>query len=202
MEDINIKLADYYAKKFGVSRTQLNPQETKALEELSQKYSYEELTKAIDNLPYRPKPAELRGKIIQLLNNKNAKQQEEKQQEKQKEKKEEEKEEKQKPQRLTPDDILNRIPENYRQIFIQYKIPKKLIDVNLFLSLDKYLKNVYLSDIIAEYIYSKLPEEKLAKYNKEAKKHLSKIKLSEKEKEEARKIYIKLLIKKELGIYV
>ncbi|MBX0312803.1 MAG: hypothetical protein JHC31_13730 [Sulfurihydrogenibium sp.] len=191
-------IANYYASKFNTIKTKLNPKETEALEELSQKYSYEELIKAIDNLPYRPKPTELKEKIIQVLNNKNTKQQQEKQQEK----KEEEKEEKQKPQRLTPDDILNRIPENYKQIFIQYKIPKKLIDVNLFLSLDKYLKNVYLSDIIAEYIYNKLPKEKLAQYNKKAEKHLSKTKISEKEKEEARKIYTKLLIKKDLGIYV
>jgi hypothetical protein len=64
------------------------------------------------------------------------------------------------------------------------------------------MKSFYLSDIIAEYLYSNLPKEKLSQYNKIANEHFSKMKLSEREKPEAYKIYIKMLIKKELGIYV
>lgn len=190
-----ISVVDYYANNFGTIRTKLNQKEIETLNELSQKYSHEELIRAINKLRYRPKPAQLEKVIIQALNGKNNYKQQEEEQEKETEKW-------QKPQQLTSNDIPNNIPNNYKKIFIQYNIPKNLIDTYLFSSLDEYLKKIYLADIIAEYIYSKLPKEKLSKYNKKASKHFSKIKLSEREKEKAYKSYIKLLIKKDLGIYV
>jgi hypothetical protein len=181
MDDI----IDYYTSKFNTIRIKLNPKETEALNKLSQKYSYEELSKAIDNLSYRPKPMQLESVIIEALNDKN----------KHKNQEEPKKVEEKKP--ITAD-----IPNAYKQIFIKYNIPKNIIDFNLLQSLDRYLKTVYLSDLIAEYLYSKLPKEKLSQYSKIANQHFAKMELSEREKEEAYKIYIKYLIKKELGIYV
>lgn len=174
-------IIDYYASKFNTVRMKLNPKETEALNKLSQKYSFEELSKAIDNLSYRPKPIQIESILTELLNRKNQE--------------ESKKVEEKKP--ITAD-----IPDIYKQIFIKYNIPKSLIDFKILQSLDRYLKTVYLSDIIAEYLYSKLPKEKLLQYSKIANQYFSKMELSEREKEEAYKIYIKHLIKKELGIYV
>lgn len=189
-----ISVIDYYASKFGTVRTKLNQKEIETLNKLSQKHSHEDLVKAIDNLPYRPKPTQLEKMIIQILNTKsNHKQQEEERQQQ---------EEEQRYQQLSYSEIPNNIPHNYKKILIQYNIPKNLININTLSFLNEYLKNIYLSEVIAEHIYSKLPKEKLARYNKKATKHFSKMKLSEREKEEAYKIYIKRLIKKELGIYV
>jgi hypothetical protein len=185
-------IKNYYANKFSVMVAQLNPKEIVALDNLSQKYSYEELAKAIDSLSFRPKPTQLESTLTELLSKKHKNQEEPKKVEKVEKKVEE-----QKPQRTSVN-----IPDAYKQIFIKYNIPKNIIDFDILSSLDRYLKTVYLSDLIAEYLYSNLPKEKLSQYNKIANEHFSKMKLSEREKPEAYKIYIKMLIKKELGIYV
>jgi hypothetical protein len=163
-------IVDYYASKFKTLRTNLNPKEIRVLNKLFQEYSFEDLTKAIDQLTSRPNPNNLINELLKSLNTK---------------------------QRLT----FNDIPDIYKRIFTQYNISTNLIDYNLLSSLDKYLKTVYLSDLIAEHLYHKLPKEKLSQYNKIANQHFSNMTLSEREKEEACKIYIKHLIKKKLGIY-
>lgn len=144
-------IKNYYANKFSVMVAQLNPKEIVALDNLSQKYSYEELTKAIDSLSFRPKPTQLESTLTELLSKKHKNQEESKKSEKVE--KESEQKIEQKPQRT---DSVN-IPDIYKQIFIKYNIPKNIIDFKLLSSLDRYLKTVYLSDIIAEYLYSNLP---------------------------------------------
>jgi DNA-binding CsgD family transcriptional regulator len=187
-------IKNYYANKFNIMTAQLNPKETEALNKLSQKYSFEELSKAIDSLSYRPKPTQLESTLIELLSKKT-------QEQKQKGETSDVKRETSEHKTLTFDDI----PYIYKRIFTQYNIPKNLIDFNLLSSLDKYLKTVYLSDLIAEHLYERLTSdverETLEKYTKIANRHFAKMTLSQREKEEAYKIYIKSLIKKELGIY-
>jgi hypothetical protein len=194
------EVVKYYVKKFNITPIQLNEREQNVLEKLSNMFPTQDLLKAIDQLDRKPFNADaLSRQLMTILSNLNAKpkKSEEKSEEKV-EKKIEEAEQKRKPQRLT----LNNIPDNYKEIFTKYNIPTNLIDHNLLSSLDKYLKTVYLSDLIAEYLYTNLPQEKSQQYTKIANQHFSKMTLSEKEKEEAYKIYIKMLIKKELGIYV
>jgi hypothetical protein len=176
-------IVDYYASKFNTVRTSLNPREIESLNKLSQTYPFEELSKAIDSLSYRPKPTQIESVIIKMLSD-HGKQ----------------KRETSDVKRETSD-----IPDIYKRIFTHYNIPKNLIDFNLLSSLDKYLKTVYLSDLIAEHLYERLTSdverETLEKYTKIANQHFAKMTLSQREKEEAYKIYIKSLIKKELGIY-
>jgi hypothetical protein len=205
----------YYVKKFNITPIQLNEREQNVLENLSKMFPTQDLLKAIDSLERKPFNADaLARQLMTILSNLNAKpnkteekeeaKTEEKPTEEAEEKSEEkvdkkiEKNQKRKPQRITFDNI----PDNYKEIFTKYNIPTNIIDFNTLSSLDKYMKTFYLSDMIAEYLYSNLSQEKLAQYTKIADKHFSKMKLSKKEKPEAYKIYIKYLIKKELGIYV
>ena len=194
------EVVKYYVKKFNITPIQLNEREQNVLEKLSNMFPTQDLLKAIDQLDRKPFNADaLSRQLMTILSNLNAKpKKEEEKVEKKVEEKIEEAEQKRKPQRLTFDDI----PDIYKHIFTKYNIPTNLIDYNLLSSLDKYLKTVYLSDLIAEYLYTNLPQEKSQQYTKIANQHFSKMTLSEKEKEEAYKIYIKMLIKKELGIYV
>jgi hypothetical protein len=158
------------------------------LKNLSEKFPTQDILKAIDSLERKPTNADaLSRQLMTILSNLNAS--------KRKEEKTEEKVEKKEP-------ITFDIPDNYKEIFTKYNIPINIIDFNTLSTLDKYMKSFYLSDTIAEYLYTNLSQEKLQQYTKMANKHFSKMKLTEREKPKAYKIYIKLLIKKELGIYV
>lgn len=205
------EIIKHYIKKFGIMPTHLNGKEREVLKNLSEMFSTQDLLKAIDQLERKPFNADALAKQLMInLNNLNTKPKKEEKVEKKVEKKTEErleekveknteeKEQKRKPQPIN----FNNIPDNYKQIFTKYNIPIDIIDFNTLSSLDKYMKSFYLSDLIAEYLYANLSQEKLQQYNKIANEHFSKMKLTEREKPEAYKIYIKMLIKKELGIYV
>ncbi|MBX0313267.1 MAG: hypothetical protein JHC31_16140, partial [Sulfurihydrogenibium sp.] len=205
------EIINHYAKKFNIMPIQMSEKEREVLKKFSNIFSTQDLLKAIDQLDRRPFNADaLSRQLMTILSNLNAKPKKKEEVEEKEEKKAEErleekseknaeeKNQKRKPQRLT----FNNIPDNYKEIFTKYNIPIDIIDFNTLSSLDKYMKSFYLSDMIAEYLYTNLPQEKLSQYNKIANEHFSKMKLSEREKPEAYKIYIKMLIKKELGIYV
>jgi hypothetical protein len=189
---------NHYINKFNILPTQLNPKEREFLESLTEKYELQDIIEAINLLDKRPKSLKnLEKELIKHLkdlslvkhkeieNNLQTKLQENKETPKPKAK------------------VLNSkssLPEKWSLLFDKYSIPESIVNFSKLEMLNDYLKNVYLSDLVADYLLKNLPSEKLSKYIKKAEKHFSKINLIESEKEEAYKIYIKYLIKKDLKI--
>jgi len=190
---------NYYLNKFNILTTQLNPKEREFLESLTEKHELQDIIEAINLLDKRPKSLKtLEKELIKHLkdlslvkykeieNNLQTKPQENKETLKSKAK------------------VLNSkssLPEKWSLLFDKYSIPESIVNISKLEMLNNdYLKNVYLSDLVADYLLKNLPSEKLSKYIKKTEKHFSKINLTESEKEEAYKIYIKYLIKKDLKI--
>jgi len=189
---------NHYLNKFNILPTQLNPKEREFLESLTEKYELLDIIGAINLLDKRPKSLKnLEKELIKHLkdlslvkhkeieNNLQAKPQENKETPKPKAK------------------VFNSkssLPEKWSLLFDKYSIPESIVNISKLEMLNDYLKNVYLSDLVADYLLKNLPSEKLSKYIKKAEKHFLSINLTESEKEEAYKIYIKYLIKKDLKI--
>ena len=194
-------VVNYYLNKLNIPPTQLNPKEREFLESLTEKYKLQDIIEAINLLEKRPKSLKflekelnknikelslIRHKTKEIENNFHVQLTENK--------------EIQKPEPTKASNSKSSLPNRWSIVFNKYNIPEDLVNFSKLEMLNDYLKNVYLSDLLADYILNNLPSEKLNKYIKKAEKHFSTINLTESEKEEAYKIYIKYLIKKDLKI--
>lgn len=187
---------NYYLNKFSLNPINLNPKEREFLEKVSQQYEVQDIMEAINLIEKRPKNVKkLEKELIENLNKLSQIKYENIN------KKEKISEINELPKIQKSNTKFN-LPKTWDSIFEKENIPKGIVDLKIYQILDDYLKNVYLSNVIADYLFKKLPEEKLKEYKEIAKKHVYTLNLNGEEKKEALEIYIKYLIKKDYKIYI
>lgn len=184
------ELLNYYCKKFNIPNIKLNPTEIETLKKLAKIYPIDDLKQAInliEKLPTQKKSLEkiLIENLKELKLIKNI----------------EIKKDNDFPIQVKENKDYDHIFDDYwKKIFEKNKIPYNILDLSKIKNLNKTLKNIYIANTVAEYIFKNLSKEEKEEILKKAEKHIKKFYLKEKEKEEVLRISIINIIKRKYNI--
>ncbi len=182
------ELLDYYCKKFNIPAIKLNPIEIETLKKLAKIYQTEDLKQAI-NIIDRPPKRKISLESILIENLKELKLIKDIEIQKDKDFPIKEKEDR---------DYDYIFDDYWKNVFEKNRIPYNILDVSKIKNLNRTLKNIYIANTVAEYIFKNLSKEEKEKILKKAEKHIKKFYV--KEKEEALKITIIHIIKRKYKI--
>ncbi len=188
------KLLDYYCKKLNISNIKLNPKEIEILKELSKIYPIEDLKQAINLMDNRPtRKTSLKDILIKNLK--------ELKLIKDIEIKKEEKKDIDISEKNSEIKNFNYLLEDHwKNFFEKNKIPYNIIDVSKIKNLNQNLKNIFIANKVAEYIFTHLSEKEKEEILKKAEKHINKLHIKEEEKNEAIKMIMLYIIKRKYNI--
>lgn len=184
------ELLDYYCKKFNIPAIKLNPIEIETLKKLAKIYQTEDLKQAI-NIIDRPPKRKISLESILIENLKELKLIKDIEIEKDKDFPIQEKEDR---------DYDHIFDDYWKNVFKKNRIPYNILDVSKIKNLNRTLKNIYIANTVAEYIFKNLSKEEKEEILKKAEKHIKKFYLKEKEKEEALKITTIHIVKRKYKI--